>query len=90
VPICPHTLSDRPIVIPAGGTIRIVMRGDAAGVSLTCDGQVGVTLQTGDAVEVSSAPYALRLIHPRSYSFFDLLRSKLHWGRGPGATQERI
>ncbi|MDR3417019.1 MAG: NAD(+)/NADH kinase [Nevskia sp.] len=90
VPICPHTLSDRPIVIPAGGTIRIALRGDVAGANLTCDGQVSVTLDAGDTVEVSSAPYPLRLIHPRNYSFFDLLRSKLHWGRGPGATLERM
>jgi len=90
VPICPHTLSDRPIVVPAGGTIRIVLRGEVSGVNVTCDGQVSVTLNAGDTVEVTSSPHRLRLIHPRNYSFFELLRNKLHWGRGPGATQERI
>ena len=89
VPICPHTLSDRPIVVPAGGIIRIVLRGEFSGVSVTCDGQVSVTLNAGDAVEITSSPHPLRLIHPRNYSFFELLRNKLHWGRGPGATQER-
>ncbi len=90
VPICPHTLSDRPIVVPAGGTIRIVLRGEVSGVNVTCDGQISVTLNAGDTVEIISSPHPLRLIHPRNYSFFDLLRNKLHWGRGPGATQERI
>ena len=90
VPICPHTLSDRPIVVPAGGTIRIVLRGEVSGVNVTCDGQVSVTLSAGDTVEITCSPHPLRLIHPRNYSFFDLLRNKLHWGRGPGATQERI
>ena len=89
VPICPHTLSDRPIVIPAGGTIRIVLRGEVAGVSVTCDGQVSVTLDAGDTVEIASSPHPLRLIHPRNYSYFELLRSKLHWGRGPSAVLER-
>lgn len=90
VPICPHTLSDRPIVVPASGTIRIVLRGEVSGVNVTCDGQISVTLNAGDTVEVTSSPHPLRLIHPRNYSFFELLRNKLHWGRGPGATQERI
>ncbi len=90
VPICPHTLSDRPIVVPAGGVIRIVLRGEVSGVSVTCDGQVSVTLDAGDTVEVASSPHPLRLIHPRNYSYFELLRSKLHWGRGPSANVERI
>ncbi len=90
VPICPHTLSDRPIVVPAGGTIRIVLRGEVSGVSVTCDGQVSLTLDAGDTVEVTSSPHALRLIHPRNYSFFELLRNKLHWGRGPSAIVEKI
>lgn len=90
VPICPHTLSDRPIVVPAGGTIRIVLRGEASGVNVTCDGQVSIALNAGDTVEINSAPHPLRLIHPRSYSFFELLRNKLHWGRGPSGSLERI
>ena len=90
VPICPHTLSDRPIVVPAGGTIRIVLRGEVSGVNVTCDGQVSVTLNAGDTVEITSSPHPLRLIHPRNYSFFELLRNKLHWGRGPGSAAEKI
>jgi NAD+ kinase len=89
VPICPHTLSDRPIVVPSAGTIRVVLRGEVSGVNVTCDGQVSVTLGAGDTVEVARSPHPLRLIHPCNYSYFELLRSKLHWGRGPSANIER-
>ena len=87
VPICPHTLSDRPIVVPAGGTIRIVLSGEVSGVHVTCDGQEGATLEPGDTVEVTSSPHPLRLVHPRNYSYFELLRSKLRWGRGPASNR---
>ena len=84
VPICPHTLSDRPIVVPAGRTIRIVLRGDASGATATCDGQISAPLEPGDAIEISRSPHGLRLIHPHRYSYFELLRDKLHWGSRPG------
>lgn len=84
VPICPHTLSDRPIVVPASATVRIVLRGPApAMATVTCDGQVSHRINPGDTIEVSQAPDPLRLIHPRNYQYFSLLRDKLHWGRGP-------
>jgi len=87
VPICPHTLSDRPIVVPAAATVRIVLRGPApAMATVTCDGQVSKPLRPGDAIEVSCAPNLLKLIHPRNYQYFSLLRDKLHWGRGPSKT----
>ncbi len=84
VPICPHTLSDRPIVVPASATVRIVLRGPApAMATVTCDGQVSRPLRPGDTIEVCCAAHPLRLIHPRNYQYFSLLRDKLHWGRGP-------
>lgn len=87
VPICPHTLSDRPIVVPASATVRIVLRGPApAMATVTCDGQVSHRINPGDTIEVSQAPHPLRLIHPRNYQYFSLLRDKLHWGRGPSKT----
>ena len=89
VPICPHTLSDRPIVVPAERSIRIVLRGDATGAAVTCDGQVNETLCPGDVVEIVRSPHRLRLVHPRAYSYFQLLRDKLHWGRSPGAASEK-
>ncbi|MES2886260.1 MAG: NAD(+) kinase [Pseudomonadota bacterium] len=84
VPICPHTLSDRPIVVPANATVRIVLRGPApAMATVTCDGQVSRPIRPGDTIEVAQAPNPLRLIHPPGYQYFSLLRDKLHWGRGP-------
>jgi NAD+ kinase len=89
VPICPHTLSDRPIVVPADRRIRIVLRGDTGGAAVTCDGQVNETLRPGDAVEIARSPHVLKLVHPRNYSYFQLLRDKLHWGRGPVGAAEK-
>ncbi len=84
VPICPHTLSDRPIVVPATATVRIVLRGPApAMATVTCDGQVSRPLVPGDTIEICRAPHPLKLIHPSNYQYFSLLRDKLHWGRGP-------
>ncbi|AXQ29266.1 NAD(+) kinase [Solimonas sp. K1W22B-7] len=84
VPICPHTLSDRPIVVSARQAVRLVLGGaEGTRVMLTCDGQTSEILQPGDAVEVSRADWPLSLIHPKNYSYFNLLRNKLHWGRGP-------
>jgi len=88
VPICPHTLSDRPIVVPAACTIRIALGRDDFTAAVTCDGQITVALEPDDTVEISRSPHALRLIHPRHYSYFELLRDKLHWGQNPVNTVE--
>jgi len=81
VPICPHTLTDRPIAVPAGRRIRIDTYGDNGG-SMTCDGQVSVQLDAGDRIEIMPSPHRLRLLHVHGYSYFRLLRDKLLWGRG--------
>jgi NAD+ kinase len=83
VPICPHTLSDRPIVVPADRRVRICLSDEGGGAAVTCDGQVDVPLAAGDAVEISCANQPLQLLHPPGYSYFGMLRSKLAWGRGP-------
>lgn len=87
VPICPHTLSDRPIVVGGERTVRIVIGRDLDRVHAmaTFDGQRSVALDSGDVVEVRRAPYPLRLIHPVGYSYFRILRDKLRWGSGPTA-----
>ncbi len=91
VPICPHTLSDRPIVVDGQRPIRIVIRGvDRAQAMVTFDGQTSETLEPGDVVEVSRAAHPLRLIHPTGYSYFRILRDKLRWGSGPASAQERV
>lgn len=84
VPICPHTLSDRPIVVGADRNVKIVLGGgEGVRAMFTCDGQTNESLEPGDAVQVSRAPYRLQLIHPANYNYFSILRNKLHWGRAP-------
>ncbi|MEJ2516310.1 MAG: NAD(+) kinase [Gammaproteobacteria bacterium] len=83
VPICPHTLSDRPIVIRADSRIevRIVDRPETRA-EVTCDGQLLGELGSGQRLCVRAASERVVLIHPRGHDYFRLLRSKLHWGRG--------
>jgi NAD+ kinase len=84
VPICPHTLSDRPIVVGSRQTVRLVLGGgEGTRAMFTCDGQTSESLNPGDAIEVSQADCRLSLIHPNNYQYFNILRNKLHWGRGP-------
>lgn len=90
VPICPHTLTDRPIVVPAGRLIRIITRGESSdGANVTCDGQTGIPLNANDSVEITPSSHRLRLLHAHDYSYFSLLRNKLLWGRSADMGPER-
>jgi NAD+ kinase len=83
VPICPHTLSDRPIVVDGSAEIDIhIGEGKNSQALATCDGQSHWILQGGDRVRVRRADKHLQLIHPPGYDYFLILRNKLHWGRG--------
>lgn len=80
-PIAPHTLTNRPIVIPASSTVRVhpnLEEGDE--VSVTLDGQTSFPLDRGDAVIVRRAPHPIRLVRPSTRSYFEVLRTKLKWG----------
>jgi len=82
-PICPHTLSDRPIVISGSSLTEIRLRedgGDTAAVS--CDGEMIGELASGGRLRVVAAEKRVELIRPSSYDYYDILRGKLHWGRG--------
>jgi NAD+ kinase len=80
-PIAPHTLTDRPVVIPATFTVRVQPNmGDRDEVFVTFDGQNGFELQAGDEVLVARAPQPLRLVKPSTRSYFEVLRTKLKWG----------
>ncbi len=83
VPICPHTLSDRPIVIRADARIevRVLERPDTRA-EVSCDGKPLGELAAGQRLLVQAAKEKVVLIHPRGHDYFRLLRSKLHWGRG--------
>jgi NAD+ kinase len=82
-PICPHTLSDRPIVVPAQTVVevRLMERPDTQA-QVTCDGVVLGELAPGDRLEVKQAREHVTLLHPAGHDYYRLLRSKLHWGRG--------
>jgi NAD+ kinase len=84
VPICPHTLSNRPIVVPDDVEIEIVLHGDGSSqAQITCDGQVNFALVTGDHILIRRKSHALRLIHPRGHDHFDIMRRKLRWAEQP-------
>jgi len=79
-PICPHTLTNRPLVLPATSTVEIQQRSRDQQVIVTLDGQEGILLDPSSTVRVSCSPLALRLIQPPSQSYFEVLRAKLDWG----------
>lgn len=82
VPICPHALSDRPLVVGSDCSVRIVLvEAQRVEAMCTADGQHNVKLRPGDSVEIVRSPHALDLIHPVSYRYFNILRKKLNWGR---------
>lgn len=83
VPICPHTLSDRPLVVGADAEIevRLVEYADTRS-EVICDGGVLGELLAGQRLRITKAPCAAILIHPLDHDYFRILRSKLHWGRG--------
>ncbi|OEU67490.1 MAG: NAD(+) kinase [Desulfovibrio sp. S3730MH75] len=83
-PICPFTLTNRPIIIPDTSVIQIKMRNKSEeAVILTFDGQVGFDLDFGDKVIISKSKEKIKLFRPPDHSYFNILRTKLMWG---GAT----
>jgi NAD+ kinase len=78
-PICPHTLTNRPLVIPDWQEVGVCLR-RGADVMLTVDGQVGMPLKQQDCLKILRAQSTLRLVLPFGNTFFKLLREKLRWG----------
>ena len=79
-PICPHTLSDRPVVVGDNSIIEVKLSAGTESVFLTLDGQKGIPLQATDRVRVSRAQQLLKLIQTPNKSYFEILRNKLKWG----------
>jgi len=79
-PICPHTLTNRPLVVPDSARIEIEFRSEDDAVFLTFDGQVGIELAKSDRIQISKAPEKLYLVRPSKKTYFEILRNKLKWG----------
>jgi NAD+ kinase len=79
-PICPHMLTNRPVIVPETSVVKIWNRGKDDETYLTVDGQVGEPLKRDDLVVCQSSPYVIQLIRPPTMMFFDVLRAKLRWG----------
>ncbi|GAW92310.1 NAD(+)/NADH kinase [Calderihabitans maritimus] len=84
VPICPHTLYARPLVVASHQEIKVVVRSKLADVAVTVDGQHGVKLEENDEITVGKAPFKTKLIRLKGRNFYEVLREKLR-GEGGGA-----
>ncbi len=79
-PICPHTLTNRPVVLPDAVTINLVLKSESEAVFLTVDGQVGFPLMKNDTIVVKKSEYTTKLLIPCSRDYFQTIRAKLKWG----------
>ncbi len=82
-PICPHTLTNRPVILPASATIKIASWTEAGAATLTLDGQVSFIMNRGDVVTVRKSKYCTKLIVSTHREYLEILRSKLGWGGRP-------
>jgi NAD+ kinase len=81
VPICPHTLSDRPLVLKATSTIDVQVDVGPEAAHVVCDGEELGTIDDHSRLKIRLADQSVTLLHPRDYNYYELLRSKLNWGR---------
>lgn len=84
VPICPHTLSSRPLVVAAARAIELrLCRFEQGEIQITCDGQTSLTLSPPARVTIERSPHCARLLHPKGHDHYEILRAKLGWGGHP-------
>jgi NAD+ kinase len=81
-PICPHTLTNRPIVIPQDASVEVSIVSREEGAMATFDGQVGISLRHEDIIEVSASDHYAKLVRFPERTFYEVLRQKLKWGEG--------
>ncbi len=79
VPMFPHALTSRPLVISGQAEIKVVIGASVEAPQVSCDSQVHYVLRPGDEVYVAKYPHTLHLVYPLEHSFFDSCRSKLDW-----------
>ncbi len=80
-PICPFTLTNRPIVVPDRAAIELTLQHENEGVVLSLDGQIGYPMQAGDRIVINKSDTTFNLVQPANRNYFDVLRDKLKWGR---------
>ena len=81
VPICPHTMSYRPIVLDGDSQVEInVISHPHSHAQVTCDGQINLGVVSGDLVKIRKKDKVVKLIHPHKHNHYEILRAKLHWG----------
>ncbi|RLK50765.1 NAD+ kinase [Alkalispirillum mobile] len=81
VPVCPHTLSNRPLVIPGNSVVEIELNeGNTRHIRVSCDSQDDLALTDNGRIRIRKFPQQAHLIHPASHGYFEILRAKLRWG----------
>src|SRR2546423_2175793 len=80
-PICPHTLSNRPLLVPDDAEIELILKTGKEDVALTLDGQVGYAMELDDRVVIKKSRTTFNLVQPLNRNYFEVLRGKLRWGR---------
>jgi len=82
-PICPHTLTNRPVMLPEGASIRVVLWTKGLGATATLDGQLSFDLRSGDSIVIRKSKYVTNLVTSPRREYLQILRSKLGWGGSP-------
>ncbi len=83
VPVSPHTLSNRPITLPANSTVELSLHNKASNCAhVSTDGLIGYNLVGDEVVEITRSQYSVKLVHTENYNYFAMLRAKLGWGSG--------
>ena len=84
LPMFPHTLNSRPIVVDANSCVRLkVSEENRTEMQISCDSHVNLSVLPGDEVIIKKTHHELKLVHPKNYNYFNVLRSKLGWGNKP-------
>lgn len=80
VSICPHTMSHRPLLVPGGSEVVIRVKKSDEGATVSFDGQTSLEIAPGQDIRVRQHGSFIHLLHPQDYDYFEIIRSKLHWG----------
>ncbi|SMM97700.1 NAD kinase [uncultured Candidatus Thioglobus sp.] len=80
VSICPHTMSHRPLLVPGESEIMVHIKESGKGAIVSFDGQTSVAITMGQDIRIHQHKRVIHLLHPKNYDYFEIIRSKLHWG----------